>query len=138
MLDARLIRENTEQVKLNTQQRNMDASLVDDWLKVDIDRKKLVSQIEEIRQKKNSGRKDMDIEDQKNIAKLKTKLQELEKQLIIIDETWTALISQIPNMHSADVPIGKTEDENVTVHTYKEPATFDFPVKNHVELTVDR
>lgn len=138
MIDARLIREDTEKVKINTQQRNMGVDVVDEWLKIDLERKKLLTHIEEIRQIKNSGSKDISVEDRKNIAKLKTDLQELETKLTGVNEKWTELISQIPNMHSADVPIGKTEDENVTEYTFKEPTTFDFPVKNHVELTVDR
>jgi seryl-tRNA synthetase len=138
MLDARFIRENTEAVKQNTTQRNMDAALVDQWLVVDSERKALIGRIDEIRQAKNAGSKDMSREEREKVIQLKAELQTLEAKLAPVRASWTDLLSQVPNIHSADVPIGKTEEENVTIQTYKDPTSFDFPAKNHVELTVDR
>ncbi len=138
MLDAKFIRDNADAVRLNTEQRNMDAGLIDQWLAVDTKRKSLIARIEEIRQAKNAGGRDISDEDRARIVAMKAELGELENEQTTVNHEWTDLLSQIPNMHTPDVPIGKTEDENVTIHTWGEPTTFDFEPKNHAELTVER
>jgi len=40
----------------------------------------------------------------------------------------------VPNMPHADVPEGADEDDNVEVSTWGTPATFDFEVKDHVDV----
>ena len=138
MLDAKFIRDTTDAVRLNTQQRNMAVSIVDEWLAQDTERKRLIGRIEVIRQAKNAGGKDISDSERAKIVAMKTELAELEMSLSTVNEAWTDLLNQIPNMHSADVPIGKTEDENVTIHSWGEPTKFDFEPKNHVDLTVPR
>jgi seryl-tRNA synthetase len=40
----------------------------------------------------------------------------------------------VPNLPHASVPVGKDEKDNVEVSRWGTPRTFDFPVKDHVEL----
>lgn len=40
----------------------------------------------------------------------------------------------IPNLPADDVPAGKDEDDNVEEHRWGTPRTFDFAVRDHVEL----
>nr|WP_298132330.1 serine--tRNA ligase [uncultured Pseudoxanthomonas sp.] len=40
----------------------------------------------------------------------------------------------IPNLPHASVPVGQDEADNVEQHRWGTPRTFDFPVKDHVEL----
>jgi seryl-tRNA synthetase len=138
MLDARFVRENAEAVKENTAQRNMDSAVVDKWLETDKQRKQLIGKIEEIRQAKNAGTKDMADEDRQKVVQLKAGLQEFESKLDKVNATWTVLLNQIPNMNGPDVPIGKTEEDNITLSKYREPTIFNFPAKDHVEITVNR
>jgi len=44
------------------------------------------------------------------------------------------LLLSVPNMPAPDVPEGASEDDNVQIASWGEPAGFDFPVKDHVEL----
>lgn len=44
------------------------------------------------------------------------------------------LLLQVPNIPASDVPPGNSEEDNVEVSKWGEPAHFDFPVKDHVEL----
>lgn len=138
MLDPRFIRENAEKVKTNTNERNMDASIVDAWLHADETRKSLLARVEEIRQAKNTGSKDMSDSDRQKIVALKSELQTIESELSTIQTEWTDLLMQIPNMHSSDVPIGKSEEQNQVVGEPQQPTHFDFEPKNHVDLTVKR
>lgn len=45
-----------------------------------------------------------------------------------------AIALGIPNLPHASVPVGKDESDNVEQHRWGTPRTFDFPVKDHVEL----
>ena len=40
----------------------------------------------------------------------------------------------IPNLPDAEVPDGKDEDDNVEVSRWGQPKTYDFEVKDHVDL----
>jgi seryl-tRNA synthetase len=138
MLDARFIRENIDAVKKNTEERNMDASVIDSWVKVDQTRKQLTQQIEEIRRQKNTGSKDMDEAARAAIAARKKELAECEARLKTVETEWYDYLSQIPNMHDSDVPVGKTDEENVVTFQSAELTKFDFTPKNHLDLTVAR
>lgn len=138
MLDSRFIRENLDAVKKNTEERNMDASVVDSWLQVDEKRKHLTQQIEEIRRQKNMGSKDMDEAARAKIIASKKELAEYEHELQTVEAEWLGLLAQIPNMHFADVPKGKTEEENEVTFQSPELTTFTFTPKNHFDLAVER
>lgn len=45
-----------------------------------------------------------------------------------------AIALGIPNLPHASVPVGQDESDNVEQHRWGTPRTFDFPVKDHVEL----
>ena len=62
--------------------------------------------------------------------KLKSAEQELTDLQIEIDN----ILSGIPNILNDSVPEGKNEEENVEISTWGEPKTFDFEVKDHVDL----
>src|SRR5690606_32393585 len=40
----------------------------------------------------------------------------------------------IPNIPRAEVPEGRSSDDNVEVRRWGEPRAFDFPVKDHVDV----
>jgi seryl-tRNA synthetase len=46
----------------------------------------------------------------------------------------TAFMQSIPNLPHADVPVGQDESGNVEVRKVGTPRTFDFPVKDHVDV----
>ncbi|WP_299592639.1 serine--tRNA ligase [uncultured Microbulbifer sp.] len=61
------------------------------------------------------------------LAEAKHALGELQQQL---DD----ILLAIPNLPDASVPEGKDEDDNVEVAKWGEPRTFDFEVRDHVDL----
>lgn len=65
---------------------------------------------------------------------IKDKIQALEPEFTKIEDEFYALFKRIPNIASADTPIGLTEDENVVVKQWGKIREFDFPVKNHAEI----
>ncbi|MEP7155577.1 MAG: serine--tRNA ligase [Betaproteobacteria bacterium] len=57
-----------------------------------------------------------------------------ETELGALQEKLNKFLRTIPNIPRADVPAGKDADENVEVRKWGTPRTFDFTVKDHVDL----
>ncbi|MGI9211522.1 MAG: serine--tRNA ligase [Methylococcaceae bacterium] len=61
-------------------------------------------------------------------------LKNKEQELTDIQTRFEERILSIPNILDADVPAGKSEADNVEIHRRGIPRSFDFPVKDHVDL----
>ncbi len=61
-------------------------------------------------------------------------LKALELALGAVQAELDAFLGVIANIPHASVPVGKSADENVEVRRVGTPRTFDFPVKDHVDL----
>ncbi len=69
---------------------------------------------------------------------IKEKIQNLEPEFATVEAEFIDLYKKIPNIPTADTPIGLTEEENVIVKQWGQIREFDFPVKNHAEIAVVR
>lgn len=69
---------------------------------------------------------------------IKEKIQMLEPDYEKIEAEFLAIYKRIPNIATADTPIGLTEEENVVVKQWGKIREFDFPVKNHAEIAALR
>ncbi|MFA6091286.1 MAG: serine--tRNA ligase, partial [Candidatus Gracilibacteria bacterium] len=65
---------------------------------------------------------------------LKEQLQVLEVESENIEAEFLALYKKIPNIPTADTPVGLTEDENVIVRQWGTIPAFAFPVKSHADI----
>ncbi len=138
MLDIQFIRENPELVREKSKQKGYDVD-VQQLLGFDTKRREMQQQVDELRRQRNEiadsmkGGKPSD----ELIAKgreIKDKLADLEHQFASIDREFIELLRAVPNMPLEDVPVGKTEDENVVIRTVGEPTKFGFEAKNHAEI----
>jgi len=68
------------------------------------------------------------------VAAFADELKASEAQLDVLREKIETLSMGIPNLPAADVPAGKDESDNVEQLRWGTPRTFDFEVKDHVEL----
>ena len=68
------------------------------------------------------------------VAQLKTDLENIERELPQVQAALDDLLLRIPNLPHESVPVGKDETENVEVHKVGTPRTFDFDIKDHVDL----
>ncbi len=145
MLSIKLLRENTEIVKQNIakKQENEKLALVDKILDLDKEWRKLVYDLgrlksqrnklsEEINEAKKAGQETKAIiEKAKELPKKITNLKErAEKFKITINEK----LSKLPNIMHPDVPVGKSDSDNVEIKKVGNIKEKDFPVLNHVEL----
>ncbi len=141
MIDIRLIREETEAVKAACRHKNagVTAQEVDDLLKLDGERREVLGQLDELRRQRNelaSAVKQGKPSAEQIVQgkRLKTQLTQLEETAARIETEYTALLKRLPNLPAADVPVGRTEDDNVVVRTVGEPPRFDFEPRNHWQL----
>ena len=137
MLDIQLIRDDPEGVKTKALQKGYDIDTAK-LLQLDEQRRQQLSDIEKLRAERNEltaatkGAKPSE----EQIAKgkeLREKVQALEEDLAQTDQEFWPLLKSVPNMPLAEVPVGKTEDENVTAKTWGQKPELINP-KNHWEI----
>jgi seryl-tRNA synthetase len=68
------------------------------------------------------------------VGRIPDKLKALEAQLADIQSRVQALLLDVPNLPHVSVPVGRSEQDNVEVRRWGDPKTFDFPVRDHVDL----
>ncbi len=68
------------------------------------------------------------------VAALKSELDANEVRLGDLLKEMEAFIATIPNVPQESVPVGKSEADNKEIKKWGAPRTFDFPVKDHVDL----
>lgn len=138
MLDIRFIRENAEAVQQNAINKGYKVD-VSQLLKLDEERRDLQAQADDLRQRRNANvtaskgvrPSDEQISEGKSI---KDKLAVIEPKLKEVDDNYTTIIKQVPNMALQDVPVGLTEDENQVDKVVGEVTKFDFEPRNHAEV----
>ena len=131
MLDIQFIRENTEKVKKGVADKQFDPSIVDKVLELDGKRRKLIVEVEELRAKRNKVAEEKNIEEGK---KVKEELRAKEPELIKVEKEFEDILNQVPNIPLPQVPVGKSEKDNIEVRKWGEPKKFDFTPKDHLEL----
>lgn len=141
MIDINLIRKEKEKVRTELNKRVMQPGLVDDVLGVDKERREMLGKIEEMRAKQNAFNKEIATldgpEKQQKLLEMKAvseRLKELEPQLKDVENSFEALMLQIPNISHPSVPIGPDESGNEVEKTWGDIPEFDFEVKDHTEI----
>ncbi len=130
MIDIKIIREQPERVKKACQDKNV-AMDIDRVIALDVERRSLQGQLDQLNQERKKAAQAKDIELGK---KLKTNSVSLEENLTKTETELFALLRKIPNLPSDDTPVGKDESGNVVLRTWGEPPTFSFQPKDHIAL----
>ena len=68
------------------------------------------------------------------VAQIKNRLQQTEAEYQAVQAELDEWLLGIPNLPHESVPVGKDETDNVEVRKVGTPRTFDFEVKDHVDL----
>ncbi|MCK6538871.1 MAG: serine--tRNA ligase [Anaerolineales bacterium] len=142
MLDLNLIRENPDLIRTALRNRQMDASPVDDILKLDEKRRALLTEVEKLKAERNAvskeiGRMKDAAEREKKISGMREvggRIAALDKQVTDVEAELTALTASLPNVPDERTPIGASEEENVVIKTIGELPEFDFEPKPHWDL----
>lgn len=146
MLDIKIIRENPEKVNELLKRRNPDLS-IDKVLEIDVERRKVQAQADELRAKRKSEsqkigmmKKNGENTDsiQEEVRKLGDDIKALEEKEVELNETQKTLLLSIPNMPDEKTPIGADDTANVVKKFVGEVKKTDFEQKAHWDLTVDK
>lgn len=140
MLDIHYIRKNPGIIQKAARNKGIDVD-IDTFLEKDKRLRKLRVKIDNLRARRNQGSKQIatlkNQEKQTAISKMQkivTDLKILEPVYESLQEEISEQLLHIPAIPADDVPIGKSEDDNVEVHRWGEKPVFNFAPKDHVEL----
>jgi len=142
MLDIKLIREQPQLVKEALEKRQLETGDVDHILQIDQQRRELLVEVENLKAGRNtvskeiSQIKDTKLREEKVSAmrQLGERIAALDEELRGVDEKLKQILSGIPNIPDADVPLGKSEADNPVIRTVGEIRTYDFTPQPHWEL----
>ena len=144
MLDLNFVRENLPLVEEKLRQRGMDpAAVLKDFREVDTQRRQAITEVETSKAQRNRASEE--------IAKLKKsgqdataamaqtkelreKIPTLEKTASDLDMRLREILTGIPNLPHASVPVGHSADDNVEVRRWGSAPKFDFTPKAHWDL----
>ena len=142
MLDLNLIREKPDLVRTSLKNRQIDASPVDDILRLDEKRRTLLTQVEALKAERNAVSKEIGklkdaAEREKKIAAMREvggQITALDKEIAEVEAELNGLTAALPNIPDERTPIGASEDENIVLRTVGQLPEFDFEPKPHWEL----
>lgn len=142
MLDLNLIREKPDLVRTALRNRQMDASPVDDILRLDEKRRSLLTQVESLKAERNTVSKEISkmkdaAEREKKIAAMRAvgeKITGLDREVTDVEAALNDLTAVLPNIPDERTPIGASEEENVVLRTVGQLPEFDFEPKPHWDL----
>jgi seryl-tRNA synthetase len=144
MLDLNFVRDNLPRVEEMLRQRGADpAAVLKDFSDVDTQRRQAITEAETMKARRNKASED--------IAKLKKsgqdataaiaetkelreQIQAREKIAVDLNTRLQDILSGIPNMPHASVPVGHSAEENVEVRRWGQAPRFDFTPKPHWDI----
>ena len=142
MLDIQLLRNDLDNVAARLASRGFALDTAE-FARLEAERKKIQTLTQELQAKRNASSKQIGIAKSKGedvstimaeITNLGDELKTAEDALSALQTPLNALLMSIPNTPHATVPVGKSEEDNVEVSRVGTPRSFDFPIKDHVEL----
>ena len=144
MLDLAFVRNNLPLVEEKLRQRGLDPSAVlKDFDAIDARRRSAITEAETMKALRNKLieefqrlRKDKldtaaNLQEQKE---LKDRIADAEKRATDYDAQLRDILTGIPNIPDASVPVGHGADDNVEVRRWGTPPQFDFTPKPHWEV----
>ncbi len=146
MLDIKLIREQGDKVRQRLATRGAgDEARVDDILKLDEQRRKLLAEVEGLKAQRNRVSKEIGAlmgqkkmaeaeEKKKETRDLGDKITELDKQAAAAETARDEVMLRLPNLPHESVAVGKSAEDNPEVRVWREKKEFNFKPKSHVEL----
>jgi len=143
MIDIKALRAEPDRFREALAKRQMSADLLEEILSLDEERRRLITETNQLRAKRNELSKEvarlkkagMDalemIEKSRQVGE---RIKETEERLSEIEKRVEFLLLSFPNLPHESVPVGKDETENVVVRRWGEPRRFSFEPRAHWDL----
>ncbi|AIU67412.1 serine--tRNA ligase [Vibrio coralliilyticus] len=144
MLDSKLLRTELDETAAKLARRGFKLD-VETIRTLEEQRKSIQVEVENLQSTRNSiskqigqkmaaGDKEGAEEIKKQIGTLGSDLEAKKAELVEIQNKLEDVTLSVPNLPDDEVPDGKDEDENVEISRWGEPKSYDFEVKDHVDL----
>jgi seryl-tRNA synthetase len=142
MIDIQLLRKDLDTVAARLADRKFILDK-DTFVSLESDRKQVQSRSEELQAKRNQLAKAVGMKKGKGedasaemaeSTAVNQELQALTEKLTVVQAQLNDFLLNIPNIPHESVPTGKDESANQEVLRWGKIPTFDFPVKDHVDL----
>lgn len=142
MLDIKIIREREADVRAALERRGNAANL-DELVGADQKRRQLVTEVESLKCRRNAASEEIGklkkagqdtAAKQSAVKAIGERIATLDEQVQAVDLELKNLLLKIPNMPCANVPDGKSSEDNQVLRLQGEKRSFDFKPKTHLEL----
>ncbi|MBM7872245.1 seryl-tRNA synthetase [Clostridium pascui] len=148
MLDLKRIRNNPEEIKsaLANRGEDFDVTTIDRIVELDERRRQILVEVENLKNTRNqeSAKVPKLKKEGKDVAEIMAEMKKLgeeikghDEELSKIDEELEYIMLRIPNIPNPAVPDGKSDEDNIEIRRWGEPAKFDFETKAHWDLGVN-
>jgi len=141
MLDIKLIREQTDEVKRALATVGVPAAQVDGVLAADAARRAVITEVERMRAERAEISKTVGklppAERERVVAEMRAlgeRISAVEQRVAASEAAFEEAMLELPNLPHPAVPIGPDESANVVVREVGEVPHFDFPPRPHWEL----
>jgi seryl-tRNA synthetase len=147
MLDLNYVRENIDKVREALNARRADTKVLDDFTSADEERRRTIAESDQLNAQRNAssreigalmkeGKKEEAEARRALVAGLKDQISELDQRRAETETRMREMLSTLPNIPDASVPVGADESDNVEVRRWGTPPEFAFEPKDHVDLGV--
>ena len=142
MLDVKMVRSNPDVVREALARRGASAASLDAFLALEERRRKLLTEVESMRAQRKSASDEIAAvrksggDAEQAIAAMRAlgeTIKGRQAELTDVEEQLRTMLLEIPNLVLDDVPAGGEADSVVLRHV-GEPRSFDFEVKDHLDL----
>lgn len=144
MLDIQLLRADAAAVAQRLKARGFELD-INQFNELESQRKQLQVQSEELQAKVNAlskqigglmqqGKRDEAEAIKAQVAQIKQQQENINQTLPNIQAALDSLLLNVPNLPHESVPQGQSEEDNVEVRKVGTPRSFDFEIKDHVDL----
>ena len=144
MLDPAFVRDNPETVRAGYANRGLDAQAeLEQLAGLYAERRRLIPDIEGLKREQNAAaaevgqakKQGLDASHLFEANKARgARIKELESELERIEADRTQILTALPNVPHASVPVGRSAADNVVVRTWGTPREFDFEPQAHWDL----
>ena len=142
MLDIQLLRNDLDRVAARLATRGVGVPL-EQFQQLEAARKGVQTRTQELQNLRNALSKQIGEAKRKGAdatalmaeaAALPDDVKRLEDELEQVQSALADLLLVIPNVPHASVPVGKSAEDNVEIRRVGAPRSFDFPIKDHVDV----
>ena len=146
MLDRKALRHNFEEVAEKLATRGVSREMLEEYTQLDSQRREIIVKDEELKQYRNQiteeiarlkKNKENAGDKIKEMQEVGQRIKGMDQELAELEEKLESIEFILPNIPSAETPIGEDEDDNVEIHRWGQPTDFDFEPKNHWDLGED-